>query len=113
MLLKQEATAEDAEAAIKLMERSLKEVGYDPSTGQFDIDIVMTGKSRAAWDRYSAVYALIKNIARESGGQALEKEVRLKAKEILGDENEVDKILTFLSKSGKILFPRRGIVTVA
>lgn len=113
VLLKQEATAEDAEAAIKLMEKSLREVGYDPSTGQIDVDAIMTGKSKSVWDKYSAVYCLIKNMVREGGGQALEKEVKAKAKEILGDENEVERVLNFLSKSGKVLFPRRGIITAA
>lgn len=113
VLLKQEATAEDAEAAIKLMERSLREVGYDPSTGQLDIDAVMTGKTRTVWDRYSAVYAIIKELVREGGGQALEKEVRARAKNLLGSEEEVEKILGFLSRSGKILFPKRGLITAA
>ncbi|MEM2188804.1 MAG: minichromosome maintenance protein MCM [Thermofilaceae archaeon] len=113
VLLKQEADAGDAEAAIKLMERSLREVGYDPSTGKLDVDAIMTGKTRSVWDRYSAVYAIIKELVKEGGGQASEKEVRARAKNILGDENEVEKVLGFLSRSGKILFPRKGIVTAA
>ena len=37
--LRDEVNVEDAERAIRLMKISLREFGFDPETGQFDIDL--------------------------------------------------------------------------
>jgi replicative DNA helicase Mcm len=43
MALRTEATAEDAEAAMRIMKKSLEQVGFDTESGKFDIDLIMTG----------------------------------------------------------------------
>ena len=44
--LRNEVTAEDAEAAIVIMKRSLEEVGIDLSNYKVDIDLIMTGQTQ-------------------------------------------------------------------
>ena len=58
--LRKEVTAEDAEAAIAIMKRSLEEVGIDLSSYKMDIDIIMTGQTqRASRDRLSIVLSTL------------------------------------------------------
>jgi len=47
MALKDKATVEDAEEAIRLMYYTLRRIGYDIETQQLDIDIIETGISRS------------------------------------------------------------------
>ncbi len=49
--LRKEVTAEDADAAIAIMKRSLEEVGIDLSSYKVDIDLIMTGRSKSIRDR--------------------------------------------------------------
>ena len=45
--LRKKVTAQDAEAAITIMQRSLSEVGIDVSLDKVDIDIIMTGRPKS------------------------------------------------------------------
>lgn len=42
---------EDIERAVKLVETSMRQVGYDPETSQFDADIIETGQSASQRER--------------------------------------------------------------
>jgi replicative DNA helicase Mcm len=49
--LREEVTAEDAGAAIALMQSSLEQVGINVTMGKIDIDVIMTGKPRSLQDK--------------------------------------------------------------
>ena len=61
--LRDEATVEDAEAAIKLLRRSLEEVGIDPETGAFDIDVLTTGTSKSKRSKIETVIDAIEELS--------------------------------------------------
>ena len=61
--IREEATVEDAEAAIKLFRRSLEEVGIDPETGEFDIDILTTGTSKSKRSKIETVIDAIEELS--------------------------------------------------
>ena len=61
--LRDEATVEDAEAAIKLLRRSLQEVGIDPETGEFDIDVLTTGTSKSKRSKIETVIDAIEELS--------------------------------------------------
>jgi len=42
--LRDEVLVEDAEAAIRIMQESLEQVGIDVETGEIDLDILYTGR---------------------------------------------------------------------
>jgi replicative DNA helicase Mcm len=65
--LQKEILAEDAEAAISLMKRSLEEVGIDVSSRKFDIDIIMTGKPKSLQNKLRVVLSTIVEMERETG----------------------------------------------
>ncbi|MFW5964370.1 MAG: minichromosome maintenance protein MCM, partial [Natronomonas sp.] len=55
----------DAEKAVDIVMSSLKDVGVDPETGEFDADIVETGTSKSQRDRIKNIKALISEIQEE------------------------------------------------
>jgi replicative DNA helicase Mcm len=61
--IREEATIEDAEAAIKLFRRSLEEVGIDPETGEYDIDILTTGTTKSKRSKIETVIDAIEELS--------------------------------------------------
>ncbi|MEM2816590.1 MAG: minichromosome maintenance protein MCM, partial [Candidatus Bathyarchaeia archaeon] len=100
--------AEDAEAAINLMKKSLEEVGIDLSSYKFDIDLIMTGKPKSLRDKLQVVIALITEMERETG--LVEKMAllnRLEAEYKLS-RNEAERLIAQLQREGTIYEPRDG-----
>ena len=57
--LSNEVTKEDVDIALSLVKDSMKQVGVDPETGEFDADVVETGQSKSQRDRRKEVLGLI------------------------------------------------------
>ena len=66
MALKNEVTAEDAEAAIRLMKTFLERAGVDVESGQIDIDVILTGKPRSKQQKFSRILEIIERLESES-----------------------------------------------
>lgn len=108
--LRSEVTAEDAEAVIKLVEKSLGQVGIDVTTGKYDIDLIMTGKPKTLRDKLQDVLSTIVEIEREDGIVALEK-LCDQLRTVHGIERiEADKLITQLTRDGTIYSPKAGYV---
>jgi replicative DNA helicase Mcm len=65
--LRKEVTAEDAEAAIAIMKRSLEEVGIDLSSYKVDIDLIMTGRPKSVRDKMQVILSVLIEMERETG----------------------------------------------
>ena len=81
--LRKEVSAEDAEAAIALMKRSLEEVGIDLSSYKVDIDLIMTGKPKSVRDKLQVILSVLIEMEKETGmveKTALVNELELKHK---------------------------------
>lgn len=50
---------QDVERALRLVRKSMKQVGIDPETGEFDADIIETGQSKRQRDRRKEVFEII------------------------------------------------------
>jgi len=106
--LRKEILAQDAEAAIAIMRRSLEEVGIDISSSKFDIDLIMTGKPKSLRDRLQTVLSTIMEMQKETGlveKVALLNELETKYK-IMGGEAE--RLIGQLLREGTIYSPREG-----
>ncbi|HSQ48251.1 MAG TPA: minichromosome maintenance protein MCM, partial [Candidatus Deferrimicrobiaceae bacterium] len=106
--LRKEVTAEDAEAAINIMKRSLEEVGIDMSSYKVDIDIIMTGRPKSIRDRLSIVLATLMDMEKITGiveKDALVNELETKQKI---PRNEVERMISQLLREGTIYEPREG-----
>jgi len=106
--LRKEVLAEDAEAAITIMKKSLEEVGIDVSSQKLDIDLIMTGKPKSLRDKLQVVLGAIVEMERETG--MVEKAELLEKLEteyaILGSDAE--ELIRRLLREGTIYSPRDG-----
>ena len=106
--LRKEVLAEDAEASIAIMKRSLEEVGIDISSHKLDIDIIMTGKPKSLRDRLQVVLSTIVEMEKETG--MVEKSALL---EKLQTDYEIttpeaERLIGQLTKEGTVYSPRDG-----
>ena len=106
--LRKEILAEDAEAAITIMKRSLSEVGIDIATGKADIDLIYSGKPKSMRDRLQIILSTIVEMERETG--MVDKTALLDklTKERDVTQQEAERLLQQLEKDGTIYRPREG-----
>jgi replicative DNA helicase Mcm len=106
--LKKEVSAEDAEAAVAIMKRSLEEVGIDVSSYKMDIDLIMTGKPKSMRDRLHVIISVLMQMEKETGiveKAALLNEVESKHNIPRG---ESERMIGQLLREGTIYEPREG-----
>ncbi len=106
--LRGQILAEDAEAAVAIMKRSLEEVGIDVSSRKFDIDIIMTGKPKSLRDRLKVVLGTLIEMEKETG--MVEKSALLDrlSSEFEVTNEEADRLIGQLIREGTVYEPRRG-----
>ncbi len=66
MALREKVLAEDAQAAVRLVQASLQQVGFDQETGQYDIDNIMIGRAKSQRDRLHAILTMIRELEKEN-----------------------------------------------
>jgi replicative DNA helicase Mcm len=105
---RKEILAEDAEAAIRIMGLSLKEVGIDLISGKQDIDIIMTGKPKSLRDRLQIILGSIIEMEKETG--MVEKAALLQKLQTENEINnmEAERLIGQLVKEGTVYSPREG-----
>ncbi len=110
---RKEVLAEDAEAAIRIMGLSLKEVGIDVSSGKQDIDIIMTGRPKSVRDRLQVVLGTIIAMEKETG--MVEKAALLQKLQSDHEVNnmEAERLIGQLVKEGTVYSPREGYLKKA
>jgi replicative DNA helicase Mcm len=105
---RKEILAEDAEAAIRIMGISLKEVGIDVTSGKQDIDIIMTGRPKSVRDRLQVILGTIIEMEKETG--MVDKAALLQKLQTEHEVNtmEAERLIGQLIKEGTIYSPREG-----
>jgi len=106
--LRKEVLAEDAEASITIMKRSLEEVGIDLSSYKIDIDLIMTGKPKSMRDKLHIVLSTLMEMEKETGiveKTALLEELEMKYKISRG---EAERLIGQLLREGTVYEPREG-----
>ena len=106
--LRKEVVAEDAEAAIAIMKRSLEEVGIDLSSYKMDIDLIMTGRPKSVRDKMQVILSVLIEMEKETGmveKAALVSELELKHKI---PRAEIERMLWQLLREGTIYEHREG-----
>jgi len=100
--------AEDAEAAISLMKRSLEQVGIDVSSKKLDIDIIMTGKPKSLRDKLQVVLERIIELEREEGMARRDEVVESLSRDYNLSQSEIRRLIGQLLREGTIYSPREG-----
>jgi len=106
--LRKEIQAEDAEAAITIMKRSLGEVGVDVTTGKTDIDLIYSGKPKSMRDRLTIILGTIIEMEKETGMVEKTALIDKLTKERDMTTQEAEKLITQLEREGTIYRPREG-----
>ncbi len=106
--LKKEVSAEDAEAAIAIMKKSLEEVGIDLSSYKMDIDIIMTGKPKSVRDRMQVVISTLMRMEKETGIVEKENLVSELESEQKITRTDIERMIQQLLREGTIYEPREG-----
>ena len=106
--LRKEILAEDAEASIAIMKRSLEEVGIDISSHKLDIDIIMTGKPKSLRDKLQVVLGTLIEMERDTGmveRSALLEKLETESSILSG---EAERLLGQMLREGTIYSPKEG-----
>jgi len=106
--LREEVTVEDAEAVIALTQRSLEQVGIDVTTGEIDIDLIMTGKPRSLQVQLQKVLNLITKMERITGTVRDDDLFDALLEDHQISRAEAAKLIGVLMRDGTIYSPRPG-----
>ncbi len=111
--LSPEVTDYDANRAISLEQKCLKQVGYDPETGKVDIDKVEGRTPKSDRDKYRLISETIKRLEDEYNGKA-PKQILMDELEnrYNMDEEKVEEVIRVLKRNGTIYEPKQGYYKV-
>ncbi|MGM0590813.1 MAG: LAGLIDADG family homing endonuclease [Halobacteriota archaeon] len=97
---------EDAERVIEIVRSCLQDIGVDPETGQFDADVVETGRSKSQRDRIKSLKQLIADIEADYDAGAPIDEVLARADEIGMDRSKAEDEIEKLRRKGEVYEPK-------
>jgi replicative DNA helicase Mcm len=107
--LSEEVSVADVERAMRLTDFVLKEVAYDASTGEFDIDRIVTDHPKSIRDRIRVIEEAIRELIESSpDGMASLDGILEVVRENKIDKLEAEKIISELKSKGIIYEPRHG-----
>jgi replicative DNA helicase Mcm len=109
MALHGEVLPEDAEAVIRLMQFSLRQVGRDEQ-GLFDIDSIYVGVTKSQRDKMEAILDIIKKLEEQSGAPVPVDAVIEQAALENMDAAFVNRALTQLKNDGILFEPKPGFL---
>jgi len=111
MALRTEATVTDAEAAIRILRESLKQVGIDPETGRMDIDVMMVGTSSSTRSKIETLVDLIADMEADRKGQAVPiDDVIEKARELGMNKDFIERNIERMRQDGMLFQPKSGFI---
>ena len=107
MALRDKVLAEDAQAAVRLVQVTLQELGFDRETGQYDIDNIMIGRAKSQRDRLQAILAMIRELEKETpDGVPIDKLVERAQLDGISADFVRQAIIQLRDKDGLIFEPR-------
>jgi len=102
---------DDAERVIKIVDTCLREVAYDPKTGSFDIDRVVTGISKGKRDLIRVIKQTIRQMQKDSGND------RIAVAELMDlltpqgfSRDEIRKQIDLFLREGVAMEPKSGFI---
>jgi replicative DNA helicase Mcm len=104
--LSDEVTEADVERALRLVKKSMKQVGMDPDNGQYDADIIETGHSKSQRDRKKDVKSVIDDFEDEADAGAPISKVIAKCNERGHDPEKVESEIQELKDQGEVYEPK-------
>ncbi|MFP4625986.1 MAG: ATP-binding protein [Natronomonas sp.] len=96
----------DAERVIKIVRSSLRDIGVDPETGEFDADVVETGTSKSQRDRIKSIKALIDELEDEYDEGAPIEEILDRAESMGMERSKAEHEIEKLRRQGDVYEPQ-------
>jgi replicative DNA helicase Mcm len=106
--LSADVTEADAQRAIDIIKKSMEDIGIDPETGEFDVDVIETGVSQSQRSRVREVRTLIAELEEEHEGGVPRDEVIEVATEAGHERSKVEHELQKMRQRGEIFEPETG-----
>ncbi len=107
--LSNKVTVVDVDRAIKLTDFVLKEIAYDETTGEFDIDRIITDHPKSVRDRIRVVETILQELTETSSdGMASLEDIVSGAGDKGLEKRDVESMLDELRNKGVIYSPRHG-----
>jgi replicative DNA helicase Mcm len=98
----------DAEQAVDIVQESLDEVGRDPETGEYDVDVIETGTSKTERDRIKNLRGLIEELEEEHDDGVPYDTIIDNADDVGLDPEKVDREIEKLKQKGELYEPNTG-----
>lgn len=107
------ATIDDAKRTTRIVYSCLKQVGVDPDTGAFDVDVITSGTSKSQRDRIKIIKDVIKEVgSKHPGGKAPLEEVFVEAQKENIDKDKVEELISRMRRSGDLIKPDKDHIKV-
>lgn len=100
---------DDAVRVIKIVDACLRKVAYDPQTGSFDIDKIVTGVSKQSRDLIRSIKETIRQSGDESGTARIDQIIESLIQKGFARDT-VEKQIDVLLRGGEALSPRNGLI---
>ena len=108
--LSKKVTKKDSQRAIETLKRCLMQVGFDPESGQLDIDRISTGISASKRSKITKIQALINELTKKVGKRIPIDDLIMEASEQGIDEEQVNEAIEILRRDGTIYKPQPNII---
>jgi replicative DNA helicase Mcm len=106
--LSKKVTAFDARKAINILKHCLMQVGFDPETGQIDIDRISTGVPASTRNKILVIREILKELESRGKKTIPIEDVLAEAAEKNLTESQVEEIIEKLKREGEVYEPKRG-----
>ena len=108
-----EVTEIDAQRAITIQMKCMKQVGYDPETGKLDIDKVEGRPAKSDRDKIRIVTEVLGELGEEYGGRTPKNILITEMSERYSmSEEKAEEILRILKRKGIIFEPQQGYLKI-
>ena len=109
-----EVTGADAQRAITIQQKCMKQVGYDPETGKLDIDKVEGRPAKSDRDKIRLVTEIIGELGEEYGGRTPKNILITEMSDRYNmSEEKAEEIIKILKRKGIIFEPQQGYYKIA
>lgn len=109
--LSNDANEEDAKRAIELLRYCMMQVGFDPETGQIDIDRMSGGITASSRGKIIAIKEIIINIESKGIKQIPIDDIIAEGAVRGIEETKVEEAIDQLKKTGDIFEPKKGFIS--
>ncbi|MBT5215729.1 minichromosome maintenance protein MCM, partial [Candidatus Woesearchaeota archaeon] len=109
--LSSKVTRSDARKSISIMRYCLMQVGFDPETGQIDIDRMTSGITASTRNKIHTVREIIGFFESKGKKSIPMEDIMAEATDKKISESQVEEIIEKLKREGEIYEPRRGFIS--